>query len=76
MGREIRRVPPRWEHPRYTREDAPRDSLVGEYRPCFDKDYATASREWIEGFTAWQNGTHKHFESSPTGIEICRGSVV
>lgn len=61
MCREIRRVPPHWEHPRYTREDAPRPSLVGDYRPCHDQDYKTASLEWKEGFKQWEAGTHPEF---------------
>lgn len=61
MGREIRRVPPDWEHPRY---DGFNDhGPVGEYRPLFDRSYATESEEWIKGFMAWLEGgrpTQKH----------------
>ena len=31
MGRELRMVPPNWQHPRYTYDDAPSSHLVGEY---------------------------------------------
>lgn len=49
MGREIRRVPADWEHPRDER---------GHYQPLYDNDYHTAAREWIAGLMAWENGTH------------------
>jgi hypothetical protein len=58
MGREIRRVPPHWAHPRFTKDDAPRTAWIGAYRPCKDKTYAEASREWKEGFWTWELGTH------------------
>jgi len=48
MGREIRRVPETWEHPKD--EDG--------YLPMFDKDYDTACQEWIEEFNLWQKGEH------------------
>ena len=45
MGREIRRVPPDWEHPRDDK---------GNYVPLFDGTHAEALREWQEGYDAWQ----------------------
>ncbi|HUT60660.1 MAG TPA: hypothetical protein VNA25_22675 [Phycisphaerae bacterium] len=59
MGREIRRVPEGWEHPRYTKYDAvPRWSLSngygtseGEYRPLHDSDFASEMADWQ---TRWQ----------------------
>ena len=39
MGREVRRVPADWEHPRSTVYD-------GDYRPLFDQDYISACDEW------------------------------
>jgi len=45
MGREIRRVPLGWEHPRGDN---------GRYKPMFDKDYDTAAQEWIANCIAWQ----------------------
>jgi hypothetical protein len=63
MGREIRRVPPGWEHPRYgpgrgrgrRKRGGDRE---GQLRPCGDEDYETAARRWIEEFEQWQHGTH------------------
>jgi hypothetical protein len=53
MGREIRMVPPNWEHPK---------DEEGHYIPLFDCDFATAAREWMNNAIAWDNGTHKEAE--------------
>ena len=58
MGREIRMVPPNWEHPRHTADDARRPEKIGEYRSCYDTDYETAAKEWCENFQKWANGPH------------------
>ena len=55
MGREIRRVPPNWEHPK---------SHNGEYIGMFDQTYEDAVKEWKEGYAAWEAGTHEHFASA------------
>lgn len=47
MGREIRRVPPDWQHPRDAR---------GEYIPTFDQDYDSAAQEWIDTLMQWEAG--------------------
>lgn len=39
MGREIRRVPPDWEHPKDDDDN---------YIPLFDIDYQSAAEEWIK----------------------------
>jgi hypothetical protein len=49
MGREIRRVPPNWEHPKD--ED-------GEYIPLEDKDVVEASAEWAEAIALFAQGKH------------------
>lgn len=49
MGREIRRVPPNWEHPK--RDD-------GKYQPMLDEDYGTHIKKWIDGYLLWQEGKH------------------
>ena len=54
MGREIRRVPEGWEHPKIDRVF---------YRPLYDKDFETAAREWLDNCIAWDNGTHKDAET-------------
>jgi hypothetical protein len=54
MGREIRRVVPNWEHPK-------RDHMrfipgegyktVEEFAPMHDRDFKTALRQWLFGYT-------------------------
>ena len=57
MGREIRRVPLDWQHPK--REN-------GSYQPLYDEDYESAAAKWITNFIAWDNGTHKDLTDDPT----------
>lgn len=39
MGREIRRVPPNWEHPK---------KHNGDYWPLYDKDFKTTLEDWMK----------------------------
>jgi hypothetical protein len=50
MGREIRMVPPNWEHPR---------DCNGDYHPLYDGDYETSARDWMDECLSWEAGTHK-----------------
>lgn len=47
MGREVRRVPLNWEHPKDNN---------GDYIPLFDREYHAAAREWIDNLMAWERG--------------------
>lgn len=49
MGREIRRVPADWEHPKDEK---------GEFIPLYDKAYIDALEAWIEEHRQWMAGTH------------------
>lgn len=55
MGREIRRVPPDWTHPRTRRFNG--RVWVEDYQPLFDKPFEAAAREWMDAAIAWDNGT-------------------
>lgn len=66
MGREIRMVPPNWEHPRYTKDDAERPEDVGEYRSCFDEVYEETAEKWVVDCALWAEGKH------PDQSEFCR----
>ena len=46
MGREIRSVPPDWEHPK---------DRTGHYKPLFDQSYGMAAEEWQKDFLAFLN---------------------
>lgn len=54
MGREIRRVPAGWEHPKEKRYDPFRRVEHEAYKPMFDRPFAPAIREWISGWEAWE----------------------
>lgn len=45
MGREIRRVPPDWEHPR---------TIDGSYLPLFDRSLDEAEAEWDREYHNWR----------------------
>ncbi len=49
MGREIRRVPPNWEHPKDEK---------GNYRSMHEEYYETALNKWLENHHKWMNNTH------------------
>lgn len=53
MGREIRRVPPTWEHPK---------ELLGNYIPLYDESYIEASRRWMKDYAEW-------LEKYPSGFD-------
>lgn len=49
MGREVRRVPADWQHPRYTKEDAERSALIGRLKPLYPGErYTQRVKEWDE----------------------------
>ncbi len=50
-GREIRRVPLDWKHPRY--EAGERYRWDGAYKPLYDEPFDDAMTDWIERATAW-----------------------
>jgi len=60
MGREIRRVPANWEHPKDEK---------GHYIPLLDVVYEDYAREWMDGCIAWENGTHEHILDDPSNKE-------
>jgi len=48
MGREIRRVPGDWEHPKFTKEQIKYDWQRDEYHPLYDDDYQSACAKWYK----------------------------
>jgi hypothetical protein len=57
MGREIRRVPKGWQHPK--------DERTGRYIPLFDYDYESKAQEWIAEFQAWESGAETFPDGDP-----------
>ena len=56
MGREVRRVPPHWEHPK--RYD-------GRYQPLLDASYDARIEEWIAERALWKRGEHPDQRECP-----------
>lgn len=54
MGREIRMVPPNWEHPRWTADDTSDRHRIGKIRPTYDQDYESAAKEWLAELAAFK----------------------
>ena len=55
MGREIRKVPPNWEHPK--RAD-------GTYYPMLDAVYKEAVIAREKEYQQWQEGTHPNYQEN------------
>ena len=51
MGREIRRVPPTWQHPKDEK---------GQHVPLYDEAYEDALDNWIEEHRQWERGEHRY----------------
>lgn len=52
MGREVRRVPPDWQHPKDER---------GRYRPLHGGSFSQRLAEWNLGNSKWQEGLRENF---------------
>jgi hypothetical protein len=77
MGREIRRVPPDWQHPIQECPHMPwwperRCSLNGVagkcYRPLYDKPFREVAAEWKADYAAWERGERPgYFDAAESG---------
>jgi hypothetical protein len=63
MGREIRRVPADWDHPRQQCPHSPWAGGCSEakqsgqcFRPLYDESFESAAAEWKEGYAKWESG--------------------
>ncbi|MBY3162080.1 hypothetical protein HFO65_15710 [Rhizobium laguerreae] len=65
MGREVRKVPANWEHPKKL------DSYGRErLQPMFDMTFADAAAEWKENFMKWEGGDRpSHFTGEDESLE-------
>lgn len=59
MGREVRRVPGDWQHPK---------NASGDYIPLLNRSFAEDDRAWTEGWEKWQQGLCRSY-SDPSGWE-------
>lgn len=53
MGREIRRVPPGWQHPKKEVLDRLTNRAVEVYKPLKDRDFDTAMKRWLDDFAEY-----------------------
>lgn len=62
MGREIRRVPANWDHPR--------TNCYGDnrYKPLHEGIYQEVAVRWVEGCLAWSRGEHE--DKSDSGCQF------
>lgn len=63
MGREVRMVPPNWQHPR---------DAMGHLQPMFDRDFAEAATEWKAEFAKWESGERPDYcdDEKSHGLEF------
>jgi hypothetical protein len=62
MGREIRMVPPNYEHPEVIR----RNAQMG-FQPMFDSTFEDAAEDWKAEFAKWQAGERPSYYSEEEG---------
>src|SRR5688572_6287543 len=56
MGREIRRVPANWEHPKKEFPNYMKRCIEERYKPMYDRPFAPAMREWYAAWEKWERG--------------------
>ena len=56
MGREVRRVPANWQHPKISVPDWRTGQMVERYQPMYDRPFEPAMREWYAEWQAWERG--------------------
>ena len=57
MGREVRKVPPHWEHP------IQEGWSDGRLQPMYDESYQRARGEWLCGLAGWTRTDEDYWES-------------
>jgi hypothetical protein len=57
MGREVRRVPADWEHPKVSKPNWQTGRMEEHYQPMFDTPFEERARKWMDAAIAWDNGT-------------------
>lgn len=62
MGRDIRRVPPDWVHPTYTKDTCTSSRKIGDFQPLYDEDYRTAAEKWMAEYDKWRQAGAKRLD--------------
>lgn len=63
MGREIRRVPADWKHPKK------QQPWGYDYQPMHDENFETARNEWMSNNALWKSNKHPDQLSDPEGTK-------
>lgn len=81
MGREIRRVPANWQHPKYIKTHYYRgEGYVAKeiYKPMYDDDYDESVKEyehelkeWFEGHKLWSEGYYIDYSGNKKTKKEC-----
>ncbi len=58
MGRELRRVPPNWEHPKRDEYNPATQRYEPDYKPLYDRSCEEAWTEWQQAYLEWLTGEH------------------
>lgn len=56
MGREVRRVPANWQHPKIKELHWSTGQMQERYQPMFDKPFKSAMQDWYNEWQAWERG--------------------
>jgi len=56
MGREVRRVPKDWQHPKSREFNIRTGQYEDRYVPMFDRSFADEMREWYTEWEKWETG--------------------
>lgn len=64
MGREVRMVPPDWQHPTEWKQDWRTGKPDLRFRPLHDANYAERAAEWDEEAAAWANGLKRDYANN------------
>jgi hypothetical protein len=59
MGREIRRVPPNWQHPQTELVNSKTGRMEKCFQPLYDRPYIEAISDWIKNHEAWESAVHE-----------------
>ncbi len=56
MGREARRVPANWQHPKISKPNYRTGMMEERYQPMHDRSFSDAMSEWYAEWQAWERG--------------------
>jgi hypothetical protein len=63
MGREVRMVPPNWQHPIEWRKKW-QNKAVMQFKPLMSGPYSERVAEWTEGAAQWESGLKRDYATN------------